>query len=109
MAGGQTAGMKNLAKTGTHIVTGHSHFLSVASVTDYRGARYGVQTGCLPDPRGLAFRSYTETAVTGWQSGFRVLTFAAGEMLPPELVTVTQESAEPGKGTFSFRGRSRRV
>ena len=109
MAGGQTAGMRNLQRTGTHIVTGHSHFLNVASVTDYRGARYGVQTGMLANPRGLAFRSYTESAVTGWQSGFAVLTFDAGEMLPPELVTVTKESAEPGNGTFSFRGRSRRV
>jgi hypothetical protein len=32
------------------------------------------------------------------------LQFAAGEMLPPELIQVVKESAVPGEGHVFFRG-----
>jgi hypothetical protein len=60
-----------------------------------------VQTRCLASIRSRAFKHYTETAMTGWTSGFTVLTFEDGELLPPDLVTVTNESAIPKEGCVS--------
>src|SRR5574340_1104670 len=86
----------NAIKGGVNIVTGHLHRLQVAAWGDYRGRRYGVDTGTLADPLGDQF-SYLEDNPTPWAPGFAVLTFEHGRLLPPELCEVID-------GVAYFRG-----
>jgi hypothetical protein len=86
--GGSHAPHNNAVSSGKNIVTGHLHSAKVTPVTDYNGTRYGVDTGCLADPSAQAFVDYTEDGPLNWRSGFGVLTFRNGKLLPPELVTV---------------------
>jgi len=96
--GGIHAAYQNTLKAGTNIVTGHTHYLEVKPWGDYRGRRYGVQTGTLAEPDSPAF-GYVEDGPTAWCSGFAVLTFdRQGVMLPPELCEVIE-------GVALFRGR----
>lgn len=96
--GGIHAGYNNTLRAGTNIVTGHTHHLEVKPWGDYRGRRYGVQTGALADIDGPQF-AYTENNPTPWCSGFAVLTFDKdGDLLPPEL-------AEVIGGACFFRGK----
>ena len=88
----------NTIWAGMTILTGHLHQLKVMPISDYNGRRYGVDTGTLADPYGPAFESYTEQSPLNWCSGFVVLTFKSGELLPPELVTVLRD------GVVTFRG-----
>ena len=97
--GGQHATHNNTVNAGINIVTGHLHSLKVAAFTDYRGTRYGVDTGTLAEPRGPQFENYTEQGPLNWRSGFVVLTFHKGRLLMPELVQVC------GPGLVEFRGR----
>lgn len=96
--GGLHAAFNNVRDAGTHFVSGHTHYLEVKPWGDYRGRRYGVQTGCLADPDGPAFL-YTEDNPTPWCSGFAVLTFGKdGKLAPPELCEVID-------GAAIFRGQ----
>lgn len=96
--GGIHAAYNNTLRAGTNIVTGHTHHLEVKPWGDYRGRRYGVQTGAIADVGGPQF-SYTEDNPTPWCSGFAVLTFTAeGTLLYPELCEVRD-------GTAWFRGQ----
>lgn len=87
----------NTLKSGASIVTGHLHSLKVTPWTDYTGTRYGVDTGTLADIDGSQFE-YTEDNPKNWRSGFAVLTFHNGKLMPPELCEVT------GDGQAWFRG-----
>jgi hypothetical protein len=84
--------------SGKTIVTGHLHQLKVTPLSDYNGRRYGVDSGTLADPYGPQFEAYTEQNPMNWASGFVVLTFKDGRLLPPELVTVMDD------GVVAFRG-----
>jgi hypothetical protein len=96
--GGIHAAYNNTLKGGTNIVTGHTHHLEVKPWGDYRGRRYGVQTGAIADTSGPQF-GYTEDNPTPWCSGFAVLTFDKdGRLLMPELCEVVD-------GTAYFRGQ----
>jgi hypothetical protein len=77
----------NALKSGISIVTGHLHSLKVTPFSDYRGDRYGVDTGSLADINGNQFE-YSEDNPKNHRSGFAVLTFVDGELLPPELCQV---------------------
>lgn len=99
--GGRYAGSNNTTYAGINIVTGHTHQLKVEPFTDYKGTRYGVQTGCLANPNADQFLNYTEDNPKDWRSGFAVLTFERGQLLPPELVQVWDEE----KGEVVFRGK----
>ena len=99
--GGRYAGSNNTTFAGTTIVTGHTHQLKVEPFTDYKGTRYGVQTGCLANPMGDQFSDYTEDNPKDWRSGFAVLTYVGGKLLPPELVQVWDED----NGQVTFRGK----
>ena len=101
--GGIHATHNNTVQSGVSIVTGHLHSLKVTPWTDYNGTRYGVDTGTLSDPNGQQFLHYTEDNPKNWRSGFAVLTFWKGELLPPELVTVIDDD------TVSFRGKAIQV
>ena len=82
----------NVLKAGKTLVTGHLHQLKVTPVTDYNGRRYGVDTGTLADIYGDQF-TYTESNPVNWSSGFAVLTFKDGMLLPPELCEVINDKA----------------
>ena len=96
--GGIHANYNNTLKAGRSIVTGHLHQLKVTPWSDYNGRRYGVDTGTLAEPYGDQF-TYTEGNPVNWCSGFAVLTFKNGKLLPPELCEVID-------GVAYFRGES---
>jgi hypothetical protein len=97
--GGIHATHNNTVGSGVNIVTGHLHSLKVTPWTDYNGTRYGVDTGTLAETDGDQFANYLETNPTNWRSGFAVLTFHRGRLLPPETVEVV------GDGEVAFRGK----
>jgi predicted phosphodiesterase len=102
LKGGAYAGYNNVkAALGANIVTGHTHVLAVQPLTGYQKTFYGVQTGCLANPRGEQFISYLEDAPVDWRSGFCMLTFKDGRLLMPELFQVHDEN----EGTIEFRGK----
>jgi hypothetical protein len=101
--GGIHATHNNTVGSGVNIVTGHLHSLKVTPWTDYNGTRYGVDTGTLADTDGDQFVNYLETNPTNWRSGFAVLTFHRGRLLPPETVEVL------GEGEVAFRGKLHQV
>jgi hypothetical protein len=90
--GGVHATWNNTLHAGLTIVTGHLHSQNVRPKTDYRGTRWGVDAGCLADPGGPQFL-YLEANPTDWRSGFCVLTFENGKLLPPQLATVCDDGA----------------
>jgi hypothetical protein len=87
----------NALKSGRSIVTGHLHQLKVTPFSDYNGRRWGVDSGTLAEPYGDQF-VYTEMNPVNWCSGFAVITFKDGKLLPPELCEVID-------GVAYFRGK----
>jgi len=77
----------NTLRAGLTVVTGHLHSLKVTPFSDYRGDRYGVDTGSLADVNGDQFE-YSEDNPKNHRSGGAILTFVDGELLPPELFQV---------------------
>ena len=100
-ANGIHAIYNNVLRSGVNIVTGYLHSLKVTPYTDYNGTRYGVDTGCLAYPFGVQF-NYTEDNPRNHRSGFAILTFRDGQLMPPELMEVVNEE----EGLCWFRGRS---
>lgn len=96
--GGIHATHNNTLWAGRTMVTGHLHSLKVTPLSDYNGTRYGVDCGTLADPDGEQFTDYTEDSPKNWRSGFAVLTYKDGHLLPPETCEVTKLGAV-------FRGR----
>jgi hypothetical protein len=88
----------NTMGSGTSICTGHLHSLKVTPYTDYRGTRYGIDTGTLADIDGKQFNDYLEDNPVNWRSGFAVLTFRDSRLLFPELAIKHSE------GMLDFRG-----
>lgn len=101
--GGVHAPWNNTIYAGKTMVTGHLHSAKVVPFSDYRGTRYGVDTGCLADVSAKAFQDYTENSPLNWRSGFGVLTFINGQLMLPELVLVWDDSH------VQFRGKVIRV
>jgi len=93
------AAYNNALKAGTSIVTGHLHSLKVTPWSDYGGSRYGVDTGTLCNIDGDQF-GYAEDNPRNHRSGFAVLTFHEGKLMPPELCEVIDED----EGLAYFRG-----
>ena len=87
----------NVMKAGKTFVSGHLHQLRVTPFSDFAGRRYGVDSGTLAEPYGDQF-AYTEGNPVNWCSGFVVLTFKDGKLLPPELCEVLD-------GVAYFRGK----
>lgn len=77
----------NVIKSGVNMITGHTHKLLTRPYTDYRGTRYGIECGCLADPDDEQF-DYGMDSPKDHRSGFVVLTFKAGRLLPPESCEV---------------------
>jgi hypothetical protein len=109
--------IKHRFKGGTHaphnnalwarktIVTGHLHSHKIQPIPSYDGIIWGVDTGCMADPYGPQFNSYTEDSPVPWASGFGVLTFNKGNLLPPELATVMEGTEGWSPGDVVFRGQ----
>jgi hypothetical protein len=91
-------------KSGVSTVNGHLHSLKVMPWTDLTGTRYGVDTGSLANVWGGQFL-YTEDSTRNHRSGFAVLTFYDGKLLPPELCEVLDED----EGLAVFRGEVLKV
>jgi len=87
-------------RSGVSTVNGHLHSLKVTPWTDLTGTRYGVDTGSLADVWGSQFE-YQEDGTRNHRSGFVVLTFYEGKLLPPEMLEVIDED----KGLVCFRGQ----
>jgi hypothetical protein len=96
---GQHGVFNNTLKSGVSMVTGHLHSLKVTPWSDYTGDRYGVDTGTMSAIGGDKY-IYTEDSPVNWRSGFAVLTFRDGQLMPPELVQVISED----DGLVFFRG-----
>ena len=88
--GGTHAAHNNTLWAGRTIVTGHLHSLKVTPFSDYDGTRYGVDSGTLAEPYDIQSSDYTEDNPVNWRSGFVVLTYHKGSLLPPELCEVTK-------------------
>jgi hypothetical protein len=97
VAGGIHSAYNSTLKAGVSYVHGHLHKLSVTPWSDYRGRRYGIDTGTMAEPYGPQF-NYTEAGPVNWASGFAVLTFHKGKLLQPELCVVEH-------GDAWFRGK----
>jgi hypothetical protein len=94
------AAYNNTLRSGISIVTGHLHSLKVTPWSDYTGSRYGVDTGTLADING-DHMDYGEDNPKNHRSGFAVLTFYKGKLMPPELCEVISED----DGLAYFRGK----
>jgi hypothetical protein len=91
-AGGVHAGYNNTMKGGVTMVTGHTHILEVKPWGDYRGRRYGIQSGTVTALDGPQ-TEYQENSPSYACPGFVVLTFKDGDLLPPELCEVRGDIA----------------
>ena len=96
VSGGIHSAYNSTLRAGTHYVHGHLHKLGVTAWGDYRGRRYGVDTGTLAEINGPQF-NYSEAAPHNWASGFAVLSFRDGRLLQPELAVFEN-------GGVHFRG-----
>jgi hypothetical protein len=103
--GGHAAGRANILASGRSTLTGHTHQAGTARISHGPRHLWGVDAGCIAALNSRAFWSYTEGAaaagMSNWASGFAVLTFADGLLLPPEPVLVLDEQA----GVAVFRGQ----
>lgn len=90
--GGIHATWNNTLHDGRTIVTGHLHAQMVRPFTDARGTRYGFDLGCLADPSWPQF-NYTIANTKNWRSGFGVLEFKDGKLLPPMMATVLDDGS----------------
>jgi hypothetical protein len=90
----------NILKSGCSFITGHLHSLKITPWTDFSAqkTRYGVDTGTMANIDDPAF-FYVEDSPVNWRSGFAVLTFWEGKLMPPELCEVISE------GLVYFRGK----
>jgi hypothetical protein len=84
---GVNATRSTVLNSGVSTVNGHLHRQGVRSVSNYgRFDLYGVDTGCVADKEHRAF-SYCEDSPLDWRSGFALLTYRDGLLMPPELFT----------------------
>lgn len=92
VTGGIHSMYQSTLKAGVNYVHGHLHKLACTPLGDYRGRRYGIDCGTLADPAGPQF-AYTESGPLNWGSGFYVLTFKGGRLLPPEPCVIDRGHA----------------
>jgi predicted phosphodiesterase len=86
----------NTLHAGVSIVTGHLHRLQATMFADYKGTRFGIDTGTLGDVDG-DHMGYGEDNPKNHCSGAVVLTIKDGELLYPEFCYVRN-------GVAYFRG-----
>lgn len=89
---GTHATWNNTLYSGVSMCTGHLHRLQATILTDYGGARWGVDSGTLAEVDGDHMH-YGEDNPTNHCSGFAVLTIVDGKMIHPEFCSVHNEKA----------------
>jgi hypothetical protein len=94
-------GTNDALRSGKSLIAGHTHALNTVAYSDFNGVRWGMNSGTLAAPYSQPFAGYTELNPVDWRSGFLVLSFTGGRLLPPEMVLVTDEV----RGEVAFRGR----
>ena len=72
--------------------TGHLHRLQATLFTDYKGTRWGIDTGTLAEIDGDHMH-YGEDNPMNHCSGFAVLTIVDHELIYPEFCSVHNERA----------------
>ena len=82
----------NTLHAGVSIVTGHLHRLQATMFADYKGTRFGIDTGTLGEVDG-DHMGYGEDNPKNHCSGFAVLTIKDGELLYPEFCFVNKDVA----------------
>jgi hypothetical protein len=82
----------NTLHSGLSICTGHLHRLQATIFGDYKGSRFGIDSGTLAEVDG-EHMSYGEDNPKNHASGFVVLTFVNGELIYPEFCYVLNEKA----------------
>lgn len=92
-----SSSQRGSAVAGITTVSGHTHLLDVKAWGDYRGRRYGIQTGCVADLESASME-YAENNPSPACPGFVVLTFCNGRLLYPELKAV--DSILAGDGDY---------
>jgi hypothetical protein len=92
VSGGIHSAYNSVLRSGVNYVHGHLHKLEHKPWGDYRGRHWGIDCGTLADPKGPQF-NYTEAGPLNWGSGFYVLTYRDGLMLPPEPCIIEHERA----------------
>ena len=102
VSSGVHAGYNSTLKSGTHIITGHTHQMECKSWTDYTGHRYGVQCGTMADPNQPTF-DYAYDGPKNWTSGFVVAHIRDNFLLTPEFVKVHKP------GEYEWRGDIHKV
>lgn len=102
--GGTNPAKSNALASGRSIITGHHHCQNVVAYTDCNGTRYGVDAGMLAAVGGPQF-GYAQANPANWRSGFVVLQFKGGALMPPQLATILDEK----KGTMWYNGRIYKV
>lgn len=88
----------NAMKSGVSFVTGHLHQLDARKWTDFRGNRYGVDTGLMADIDDPQFIHYSEDNPKNWASGFAVLTYKDHKLMRPEFVQKWDEDRVEFRG-----------
>jgi predicted phosphodiesterase len=89
---GVHATWNNTLYGGISVCTGHLHRLQATLLTDYRGTRWGIDTGTLAEVDGDHMH-YGEDEPKNHCSGFAVLTIVDGELIYPEFCSVHNEKA----------------
>lgn len=89
---GVHATWNNTLYGGVSVCTGHLHRLQATLLTDYRGTRWGIDTGTLAEVDGDHMH-YGEDEPKNHCSGFAVLTIVDGELIYPEFCSVHNEKA----------------
>jgi hypothetical protein len=97
--GGMHGPANNALWSGISYCTGHMHKAQVYPITDMRGDRWGVDTGCVASIYGPQFR-YMEAKPRNWRSAFGVFRFVNYQLRQPELIRVVDEKM----GLIEFRG-----
>lgn len=95
--GGAHATHNNTISAGMTIVTNHLHSSKVTPFSDYKGTRYGIDTGCLADLNGKQF-TYGEDNPVNHRSGFAILTIKNGRLMYPELVLKVDDTSVEFRG-----------
>jgi hypothetical protein len=85
--GGVNSGRSSTLHAGITTVNSHLHCQHVRSYSDLNHFdRYGVDVGMVADKDHRAF-SYVGGNSVDWRSGFALLTYRAGRLMYPELIT----------------------
>lgn len=89
---GVHATWNNTLYSGVSMCTGHLHRLQATLFADYKGVRWGIDTGTLAEVDGDHMH-YGEDNPTNHCSGFAVLTIVDNELIYPEFCSVHNEKA----------------